>query len=520
MSVRGARQRSEGRASLPGRLLAAIAALGGLGTLGVFLWVVARRIAYPYDLEWMEGGMLCHALRLFHGQPIYAPPTVEFIPHLYTPGYPLLLAAIAKLSGDVTYLAARIVSTLSFLGALGVGGYWAFREGGSKAAALCSLAIPIATFPQTGGFFDLARSDSLQLFLTVSGAFLAWYGQRSHGRMALAALLLVLGFFTKQTASPLIVVIGVGLILLVPKRAPVVTFTAAGVLSFVLLAFFQNRASDGWFWTYIFRLHQGHAFFTRRAFLETPRVLFGLLGAGALLIPWAGVAYAAGRPSEVQGRGLLFLIGCALGGFAASCIGFGTQWAHTNAYIPGVFFPSIAMGAAAGRLLKRPSSRPGVATAGQRRARVLRESLVLGLLLASLIPQGVRLRPQAHVPSAEDRAAGDRVIALLREAPGEVLIPFHPFYAHLAGKRTYLHRMGVWDVRGTVAGQVRGLYAAILERRWSRIVFDEKVEYTWADWPDIHSHYRITQRIVGPRVFEGADTRPGLVMEPIPAPQP
>jgi hypothetical protein len=517
MSVRSGRLRSEAKTSLVGRLLSAVAVLGALGALGVFLWVVARRIAYPYDLEWMEGGMLCHALRLLQGQGIYVPPSVDFIPHLYTPGYPLLLAGIGKLTGDVTYLTARLCSTLSFLGALGLGGYLAWREGGSRAAALCALALPVATFPQTGGFFDLARSDSLQLFLTVLGAALAWYGQKSHARMALGAVILVLGFFTKQTAAPLIAVIGVTLLVLVPRRGPVLTFAAVGVVSFGLLVLWQNRTSDGWFWTYIFRLHQGHAFFTRRAFIETPRILFGLLGAGALLIPWAAIAYATGRPSEVQGRGLLFLFALALGGFGASCIGFGTQWAHTNAYIPGVFFLAIAMGAAAGRLLKRPAARP-VLTSALRRARALREGLVLGLLLASLVPQLVRLRPQAHVPSAADRAAGDAVIQILREAPGEVLIPFHPFYAHLAGKRTYLHRMGVWDVRGTIAGPVRGLYAAILERRFARIIFDEKVEYTWADWPDVLTHYRITQRIVGPRTFEGADTRPGLVLEPVPPP--
>ena len=24
-------------------------------------WAMARRIPYPYDLEWLESGMLCHA---------------------------------------------------------------------------------------------------------------------------------------------------------------------------------------------------------------------------------------------------------------------------------------------------------------------------------------------------------------------------------------------------------------------------------------------------------------------------
>jgi hypothetical protein len=75
--------------------------------------------------------------------------------------------------------------------------------------------------------------------------------------------------------------------------------------------------------------------------------------------------------------------------------------------------------------------------------------------------------------------------------------------------------MGVWDVRGTVAGPVRGLVAALATQKFSRIVFNEKVEYTWQDWPDVLLHYRVTSYIRGPRMFEGAQTAPALVLEPV-----
>ena len=140
------------------------------------------------------------------------------------------------------------------------------------------------------------------------------------------------------------------------------------------------------------------------------------------------------------------------------------------------------------------------------------------LLLATLVARGRELHPAAHVPTAADRAAGDQVLAQLRSAPGEVLIPFHPFYAHLAGKRTYLHRMGLWDVRGTAAGPVRGLVGALQQQQFSRIVFDDKVEQTWSDWPDVLLRYRIAERIRGPRTLEGAQAPPPLVLEALPPP--
>jgi hypothetical protein len=354
-----------------------VAAVG----LGVFLWVSLQRIRYPLDLEWMESGMMCHALRLLLGQGIYVPPSVDFIPHLYTPLYPALLALLGKLTGDVSYLAARLVSLLSFVGALGLGVYWVRREGGSLVVALLAMAIPAATFAETGGFFDLARADSLQLFLTVLGAVLAHTAQGRTPVTVAAGVVLTAAFFAKQTAAPLAV--GIALPLLLFDRKQAVVLGAVGVLGFACGSLLLNRWSDGWFWTYIFRLHQSHPFYAQRAFVETPKTLILILGPSLLLCLWAGLAQGFGRLGERDSRGLWVLLWLGLCGMATSCLGFGTQWAHVNAYIPGVFFPALAIGVAAGRLLSRPStSRPG-SEAG---AKLLRELLVLGPFVTERAP--------------------------------------------------------------------------------------------------------------------------------------
>ncbi len=478
--------------------------------VGMFIYVAARRLAYPYDLEWMEGGMLCHALRLLQGQPIYALPSVDFIPHLYTPLYPAVVAGLGWIAGDVSYPLARAVSLLSFLGAVAIGVEWAYREGGSASVALCALALPIAAFPVSGGWYDLARSDSLQLFLTVLGAQVAWYGRARHGRAVLAALLLLLAFLAKQTAAPLIVFVGVALLpSLFSGRRAVLTLALCGALLFGLALYLLDRASLGWFWTYIFRIHQAHPFFPRRAYVETPLVLIRALGPALILVPWA---LASGR----HHGGLPFLAWLGLGGMITSCISFGTQWAHVNALIPGLFFPALAIGAAGGRLLSgggggKKERPPGVAS-----GTLVRRALVFILLCGSLFSLLRSFHPAAHLPTAADRQAGAQVIARLRDAPGEVLIPFHPFYAHLAGKRTYLHRMGVWDVRDTMAGPVRGLTEALREQRFSRIIFDDKIQGTWSDWPAVRDFYHVVEHFRGPRTLEGAQTVPSLMLAPTP----
>ncbi|MGH9885736.1 MAG: hypothetical protein ACREBE_09420, partial [bacterium] len=69
-----------------------IVALPALYQIALLIEAIAGRVAYPYDLEWMEGGLLHHALRIRQAQGIYLPPSVDFIPYLYTPLYPTLIA--------------------------------------------------------------------------------------------------------------------------------------------------------------------------------------------------------------------------------------------------------------------------------------------------------------------------------------------------------------------------------------------------------------------------------------------
>ena len=60
--------------------------------LGYWLFTVSQRIEYPYDLEWMEGGMLIHAWRIQQELGIYVPPSSDFIPYIYPPLYPTILS--------------------------------------------------------------------------------------------------------------------------------------------------------------------------------------------------------------------------------------------------------------------------------------------------------------------------------------------------------------------------------------------------------------------------------------------
>ena len=71
---------------------------------------VAGRIDYPYDLEWMEGGMLAHGARVAAGEPLYVLPSADFIPFIYPPLYPWLMGVMTALSSPLDYPLGRGIS--------------------------------------------------------------------------------------------------------------------------------------------------------------------------------------------------------------------------------------------------------------------------------------------------------------------------------------------------------------------------------------------------------------------------
>ena len=91
--------------------------------LSYWLFTVLQRVGYPYDLEWMEGGMLIHAWRIQQDLGIYVLPSSDFIPYIYPPLYPTILAWLSEF-WTLDYWMGRgvsIVGTLLATSALMVG---------------------------------------------------------------------------------------------------------------------------------------------------------------------------------------------------------------------------------------------------------------------------------------------------------------------------------------------------------------------------------------------------------------
>ncbi|HEX8952089.1 MAG TPA: hypothetical protein VF945_09615, partial [Polyangia bacterium] len=319
------------------RAAALVAAAWAYGSL---LWVVAHRVAYPFDLEWLEGATLWHAQRLVDGLPLYPPPTIDFVPHPYPPLYPALLALLSHATGGVTYALGRALSLASFAGALAIGWRFVRGAGGGRALATAAMAIPCAAYVAVGSWYDLVRVDSLWLLLAAAGTTLAWRARRSTAGVAAAAALLVAAFFAKQTAAPFMAAVAVGLA--VADRRAALRFVAALALVGLPALWLVQRASGGWFWFYVFRVHHSHAFFPLAA-LQAPGRLATLLLPGLPLVGWA--LWRRRSPD------LWWAAWLAAAGIVVSGLGKATAGGYSNAFIPGIYFSALFVGVAAAQLV-------------------------------------------------------------------------------------------------------------------------------------------------------------------------
>jgi hypothetical protein len=411
--------------------------------------VFRLRLGYPLDLEWMEGGVLMHALRLGRGQPLYAEPSVDFVSFLYTPLYPAVLCVLSKVLG-LSYVLGRAVSILAFAGALGflvaaVRGVAQQFESDelspvATTAGLLGAAAVCLAFPLCGAFYDLVRCDSLWLFFVSAGLYHCSPG-RSLSRIVIGALLLVLAFFTKQTAAPFMVAAAV----LVPLTSGIrrgLVFTAVAFGSTTAAVLVGQQLTGGWLWIYIYRLHQSHETVLGRIWPETPRVLldYGFV----LLLPVAGCLLLVALRRRLSRR-LLYWAAMAATGVATAAVSSATQGAYDNAYIPAVYFGALLSAAC---VVEISALAAGLGASTDRGVWLgsLRIYSLLGLALLSAHAVTRWLDPSSLVPSAQDRAEARRLLAFLSEQGPEILVPAHPFYSVLAGGRGHFHVMGLNDV--------------------------------------------------------------------------
>ena len=509
-------------------LVVSLPALYQLVLLGT---AIAGRIGYPYDLEWMEGGMLHHAQRIHAGLGIYGPPSIDFIPYLYTPLYPSLLALFSGVFG-LTYLLGRMFSVIALLGIAVV----SFASIGSRrwghlhyepavAGALLALGLFASTYPFVEGWFDLVRADTVFLWLVTAAiaGLPRWSktgtGLRGHGRVAAGAAMLALAFFTKQTGI-FYVALG-GMIVMIANWRRLAAYVGMAALIGLGGTALLNATTKGWFWFYIRKAHDAHDFHMPRFWGAFGKVLWHIpaltIVVGATAIVLIITRIAKGPLPRAVHPYLLWTATFAVS-VLVGAVGIGTEFSHNNAFMPALLHGALAAGAALPALYACAriwwGDRKHPELAGN------------ALALAAAIPLAIacwtqRWNPQRFIPKDADYAAGRKLIERIQNIPGDVWMPSHPWYLHLAGKTPRVHRMGIKDVTHRQTNVVLGLDDALRAHAFTALVLDERDINL--EVGAVTQYYRPALTLPEderPRLYTGATIRPASIWVPATAAAP
>jgi hypothetical protein len=442
--------------------LTTLAILAALGYLIVYVYIAARRMAYPYELEWIESGFVSQVGRILAGQPVYGPPSIAFTPFLYTPLFFYISAAAAKIVG-AGFLPLRLVSVLSSL--VAILGIFAlvFRRSRNLAAAFLAAGLLAASYRITGAWLDVGRVDSLAIALLVLFC-LALPPAPSRFRWFSAGLLAGLMVLTKQ--SMVIAVAPFFAVHLIQYRARALWMAAGFLLPLGLTALYLNITSEGWFSFYTIELLWQQTEWLPQdvivGFWKTDiwRHYFVSLGIAA-----AGLFLIFRERRREFWEWLALLAGALLCSFLARIKSGG----YDNVLLPAVTMIAILLGIGWERisssLLKNPN--------------VLRDTAGIVLTAAALYQfYHLRYNPADQLPTARHYQTGEAFVHYLAELPGAVYVPYHTQYSVMAGKPAFAHQAALWDVlRGEANNRGKQMLAqeiadALRARRFDAVILD------------------------------------------------
>jgi 4-amino-4-deoxy-L-arabinose transferase-like glycosyltransferase len=449
------------------KLLKSALVIGPALFLLIYVIIALARIHYPYELEWMEGGMVDHVRRILAWKPLYVEPSLSFIPFIYTPFYFYLSALLSQLLG-IGFFPLRLLSFIASLGCFLILYRIVKIETNSTFCSFLATALFAATYRLGGAWLDIARVDSLFLFILLAAVYVFRSNNSNSGAIA-AGILFFLAFMTKQTA--LIVVFPLCIYsLFLEKRWARVLFTGTILLTVVGGSFLFNQISDNWFQFYVFELPSQHPIIKQMVLSYWLHDLLQPLPIASMVSIFYGIQLFSGR----KDRNFAFFAALAAGLIGASYLGRLHAGGYDNVLMPAYAAIAIFFGLGVNNIL---SLLPADSLPGDR---ALVSSAIESAVFFACILQFLLLayNPLTQIPSKADRAAGDRLIQLIEPFDGEVFVPYHGYLPTLGGKQSYAHAMAISDVLSSKDKSVRAILTddlreAFRDHYFAAIILDE-----------------------------------------------
>ena len=468
-----------------------------------YLILVLYRISYPFELEWCEGSSVHQVMKILSGEKIYVPPSLEFISLPYTPLYFYISAAVSKIIG-IGFTPLRIVSFISSLGCFLIIFFLVKRETRSNFAGLLSASLFAATFRTSGAWFDIARVDSLFLFLLLMSIYIIKLNDSSIS-LILAGILVSLSFLTKQTA--LIISVPIMLYCILLDRYRSIFYFGTIILIIGGSTLLLNYMHDRWFNYYVFKVP---------TFAPLLKNMFVVFWAKDIIAPMfiacsMSVFYLFVQISKSNKKNALFYFLTSIGMVSGALLPRLHLGGYVNVLLPAYAIISIFFGLATHTTLEFIQGIP-----------INKRKFTEICLYLICIIQFVVLKydPLSQIPTKEDLAAGKDFINTLSHLQGDIIVPSHPYLPILAGKRSYAHDYLMYE---TLCGNFSLIKAklnseivqAIREKRFSAIILDSP--FPWFQEEISKNYLNQGSVFTNPSVFwpvTGRSTRPEFIYVP------
>lgn len=477
-----------------------------LPTLGLLLWLtlpVLLRIdlglGFPYQLDAEEGFLHQQALDLERGASIYTPITTE--PYLvgnYPPVYPAMVAGLLRGGGLTGLRAGRlVVAVAGALALLFLFGAARVASGRWTPALLAPLLLVVSY--EFHNWAPFCRVDLPALAFTLAG-ILVFASASSNGGLIFSALLFVLAAYTRQTAilAPAACIVA----LVLSDRRELGWFLVPYlVLGLGLFGAF-NTMLDGEPWRHLVLYNRNEMDWSVLPSILKNEIWFfyrwWIVAAVGSAIVAMGLNLhrdpRALRPGELSPRHrrrldwffpVYFLLS------SLSLAAFAKSGSAPNYALEPLAATALLTAHSLGKLSQAAGA--GIPGRGRWARTVLAlTSIALFVHAFRIVPAlwERTLPPNAQVqrlarfldarsvgwamfsspnPDEAEKLRGDQAVALLREAPGDVMSEL-PIVAIAAGKpvlfqpfiMSRLAREGQWDETAFVAGLREGRYSVIL----------------------------------------------------------
>jgi len=430
------------------RLSGAVLLILCVGAVGTFLYTALQRMAYPFDLEWCESACLATVGRVLSGQPLYTPPSLDYVSYQYMPLY-YYVSALSSLVFGYGLFSLRLVSFLSTLVVFAVLYAMGRRETGRAVWGVVALALFASLYDVTFGWFDLARVDMLQLAFLAAGVYFSRFHADSRKGAVAAGLCFFGACFTKQSA--MVMILPLLMYLVWSKRWNGVLISVLCLGSLALATGILHVRSDGWSTFYTFQLLGEHSRDNRLwlGFWESDLLhcvpVVTILALGFLLLPDAG-----------NFRNRFFYLALTAGVLAGCWMSRLHSGSMCNSTLPAYTLLSL-LAVLGAKTLIQIVRQAGPPWRGQ----------VLACLLFSMQIAALAYSPAKFIPSKADLTAGNQLLEALRKIDGDVFVPAQSSLTILAGKKPHAHYVPITDIYRGKCQEAKDILSADMKKRFS-----------------------------------------------------